>query len=723
MTSTHSARSLPRSPAAVESVTDRGAAGADTAPLAAALLAALPAAARVLALGEGAEALGEAHAHAHEAARWQALPWGDAGLPAAAASAQVIVVADGFAGAADATGSLRALAATSAPGAALFTAFENRAHLGALVAIVEADLGVGDDRPAACRAFDSPASAAKALMDAGWMPQISAELPSDAIGGTAVAAAAAVLGEALGLPRATVQRSLGLGGFVLQSVRSFEPLPAARPAAAPRFDVVVPTTRPRQLRLNVEASPGLRELGARVVAIEGASSPADALAQALPQVGADWVLLCHQDVYFPAGFGARLNAVLEAIPEAEHAGTLIGFAGMGVDAARQGYTPAGFVIDRLHRFDHAASEAAVSIDELAIVVSRRTLHRIDPAMGWHLWATDLCLAAICEHKVFPRIVRLPLFHNSSNDYTLPEAFHASAARLAAKFAQFGPIPTLCGTIDAAFLARGAAPKAAPAPAPEAKTTACVASVPSAMADATEAAAGRRCCLCGEAVAGWLPHPHRNRRSELMKLLGAVGSDLAVYQCPSCGSNDRERHLWLYMSALQLPQRFGSMRILHIAPEPNLEAIILELAPLAYVRGDLHPRQPEHVALDAEALAFADASFDLVICNHVLEHVAHPDRALAEFHRVLAPGGSLVAQTPYAPSLLHTLELNRPVSPAFATLLYGQADHLRLFGADVADRIRAAGFRGGLAAHDEVLGALDAQLHGVNAHEPFFCFTR
>jgi hypothetical protein len=109
------------------------------------------------------------------------------------------------------------------------------------------------------------------------------------------------------------------------------------------------------------------------------------------------------------------------------------------------------VIDRTRRFDHAACEHAVSIDELALVLPRESLLRIDASLGWHLWATDLCLQAICTHKFFARIVRSPLFHNSHSDHQLPAAFHASAARLLAKHADFGPIHTLCGVIDERFL--------------------------------------------------------------------------------------------------------------------------------------------------------------------------------------------------------------------------------------------------------------------------------
>ena len=100
--------------------------------------------------------------------------------------------------------------------------------------------------------------------------------------------------------------------------------------------------RENQLRLNVEQSPGLKEVQARIVSYRRARSPAEALEGSLPHVQEDWVLLCHQDVYFPAGFGERLNAVLDAVPAAEHARTLIGFAGMGVNRQTHAYEKAGF---------------------------------------------------------------------------------------------------------------------------------------------------------------------------------------------------------------------------------------------------------------------------------------------------------------------------------------------------------------------------------------------
>lgn len=233
----------------------------------------------------------------------------------------------------------------------------------------------------------------------------------------------------------------------------------------------------------------------------------------------------------------------------------------------------------------------------------------------------------------------------------------------------------------------------------------------------------RCCICRQTVDRWLPHPLIGQRSEFMKLMDTVGSDLSVYQCPSCGCNDRDRHLWLYLSAVGVLQDMRGASVLHLAPEAHLEQLFAALEPGEYLRGDLHPQRPGHLALDVERLPFEDARFDLIVCNHVLEHVADPARALAELHRCLRPARLLVAQTPYAPRLKRSFELDEPVGADFARLFYGQDDHVRLFGADIVDFFHRAGFQGEPIAHDTLLAAIDAQEHGCNRREPLFAFWK
>ena len=232
-----------------------------------------------------------------------------------------------------------------------------------------------------------------------------------------------------------------------------------------------------------------------------------------------------------------------------------------------------------------------------------------------------------------------------------------------------------------------------------------------------------CCLCERAVDAWTPYPLAAQRSQFMILMETVGSDLSIYGCPHCGCNDRDRHLWLYMTAAGLPQQLAGSRILHLAPERAIEPRLLACKPAEYVRGDLFPARDGIRKVDAEAMPFADGHFDLIVANHLLEHVRHPERALAEFARCLAPGGMLIAQTPYAPKLKHTFEIDRAPTPDFAKLYYGQEDHVRLFGGDIAGYFNAAGLAGSLLPHGQLLGEFDPLEIGCSAREPFFAFSK
>jgi SAM-dependent methyltransferase len=233
-----------------------------------------------------------------------------------------------------------------------------------------------------------------------------------------------------------------------------------------------------------------------------------------------------------------------------------------------------------------------------------------------------------------------------------------------------------------------------------------------------------CCICDKAVDQWLPYAKRAERSQFMIMMETVGSDLSIYGCPHCGCNDRDRHLWLYMLAAGLPEQLAGSRILHLAPEASLEPRIRSCQPARYVRGDLYPARAGITKVDAESMPFEDASFDLIIANHLLEHVSQPERALAEFVRCLAPGGMLIAQTPYAPKLKHTFEVgDAPTTAEFRTLFYGQSDHVRLFGGDIARYFNEAGLRGSLLTHAQLLADMDPLEFGCNRHEPFFAFSK
>lgn len=426
--------------------------------------AVLPQARRVLAVGADAAALATAHLSRFPQAQWwaarlpgedtTALPPGVQACTDALDEAQgplgvdLLVLGSAFATLPQGADWLRAASRRCTRGAVLVTALDNAASATRIQHLIEGDDTPQD--PAAAGPACSPPALFKRLMDAGWMPHAADHAPCDP---RHDAAARALRGhaQALGVGAGHIDLLHRMERLIVMADSDMAQAPAEQGPA--RFTVVVPTNHERQLRANVECSPGLREVQARIVSVRRVPSPAAALAAALPHCQADWVLLCHQDVYFPAGFGERLNAVLAGIAPQDHARTLIGFVGMGVDRATSQPVNAGHVIDRLNRMSAGESDTALSIDELAVVMSRDTLHRIDETIGWHLWATDLCLTSIKQHKVFPKIVRLPIFHNSRTGWTLPDDFYDAAARLMAKHTDFKPIHTLCGVLDDRFLAQ------------------------------------------------------------------------------------------------------------------------------------------------------------------------------------------------------------------------------------------------------------------------------
>lgn len=181
-----------------------------------------------------------------------------------------------------------------------------------------------------------------------------------------------------------------------------------------------------------------------------------------------------------------------------------------------------------------------------------------------------------------------------------------------------------------------------------------------------------CPCCGGSYSRFLPHRGR-----------------AHAKCPGCGSLERHRVLWLFLEReTDLFRRSGAM--LHIAPEYALQRRFAALPGLHYVTGDLDSPLADHV-VDVMDIPFADRSFDFLVCNHVLEHVTDDRRALAEIERVLAPGGWAILMCPVDGSRATTLEDPAAVTPEQRHRVFGQSDHVRLYGRDYPDRLAAAGF--------------------------------
>lgn len=161
------------------------------------------------------------------------------------------------------------------------------------------------------------------------------------------------------------------------------------------------------------------------------------------------------------------------------------------------------------------------------------------------------------------------------------------------------------------------------------------------------------------------------------------------QCPRCGSYERVRALWLFLRD-ESGLADGGGRVLHFAPEPAIAAALAALPGVDYLSADLTPGVAMEVA-DITAIPHPEGAFDAVVCSHVLEHVPDDRRAMAEVFRVLAPGGAAYFMQPVDFERAETYEDASIVEPAERELAFSQHNHVRIYGRDIAARLREAGF--------------------------------
>ena len=146
-------------------------------------------------------------------------------------------------------------------------------------------------------------------------------------------------------------------------------------------------------------------------------------------------------------------------------------------------------------------------------------------------------------------------------------------------------------------------------------------------------------------------------------------------------------MWVYLRDA-LGVESSSARVLHLAPEPALVARLRALPALRYETGDISPGPLVDRVLDARRFPYEDGSLDLVLCSHVLEHIQEDVHVARELARVLAPGGEALVQIPVDVGLTATYEDPAIVTPEGRLAAFGQPDHVRVYGADVVDRLRA-----------------------------------
>lgn len=199
--------------------------------------------------------------------------------------------------------------------------------------------------------------------------------------------------------------------------------------------------------------------------------------------------------------------------------------------------------------------------------------------------------------------------------------------------------------------------------------------------------------------------------------GAHGGSRPNVRCPRCGSLERERLIWLFLrdhgDLLTSP-----MRLLHVAPEPQLRRRLRGLSGVSYLCGDL-ARGMADTVIDIRSMPFPDETFDGIICNHVLEHVPEDRQAMAELRRVLRRDGWAILQVPLDPRRERTDEDPTILDPAVRTRRFGQADHVRIYGRDYAGRLAEAGFEVSEEPGPPGITAADRDRHRLAEEEVIF----
>jgi SAM-dependent methyltransferase len=191
------------------------------------------------------------------------------------------------------------------------------------------------------------------------------------------------------------------------------------------------------------------------------------------------------------------------------------------------------------------------------------------------------------------------------------------------------------------------------------------------------------------------------------------------KCPVCLSLERHRLAWYFMEKRTNLLDGKPKKFLHIAPEPAIAVRLSEVHSLSYLTADLNSSKTM-IQMDITDIQYPEASFDIIFCSHVLEHVPNDRRALAEFFRVLKPHGWMVILVPVVGEI--TQEDFSITNPHERLRLYGQEDHVRIYGRDFIRRICDIGFETCEYTAEAVAGKDLVKLMGLK-HETLFYATK
>jgi SAM-dependent methyltransferase len=181
---------------------------------------------------------------------------------------------------------------------------------------------------------------------------------------------------------------------------------------------------------------------------------------------------------------------------------------------------------------------------------------------------------------------------------------------------------------------------------------------------------------GKSFKTFLPYGYGNQRNNVLS--------------PSTLSLERHRLLWLYLKN-ETDFFSANKNVLHFAPEQAFYKRFRKLKNLNYTTTDLNSPLAD-IKADICNLPFENDSYDIIFCNHVLEHIPHDIKAMQELYRILKPGGFGVFQIPQDLNRASTFEDDAITDKKERAKIFGQYDHVRIYGRDYFDKLRSIGFK-------------------------------
>ncbi len=184
--------------------------------------------------------------------------------------------------------------------------------------------------------------------------------------------------------------------------------------------------------------------------------------------------------------------------------------------------------------------------------------------------------------------------------------------------------------------------------------------------------------------------------DVVREKGIIGSGLRDNNiCPYCQSTDRDRLVYLYIK--NETKIFNQkVRVLHISPEPSLYNNLIKRLNISYFTGTKYSEGIYYHkginSVDLLDLPFEAGEFDMVICNHVLEHINDDNKAISEIYRVTAFGGCAILQVPISNQLEVTYEDDLITDEKLREKHFGQFDHVRIYGKDYGSKLENVGFK-------------------------------